>query len=73
MKPLDSKKLNSASIRLARVIHILDQAGKDLIAARHAVPDHYHQKQLHNLMIDLRELTIPIAGIVASLERGGRQ
>lgn len=64
----------AASVRLARTVsRHLHQASKGLTAATHAAPDRYHQKQLRRLVADLRELSNPLAGIVMSLERGGRR
>jgi hypothetical protein len=66
-------KDNAASIRLARVASHLNQAGREFTAAFQAAPDRYHRNQLHNLTLDLRELTSSIATIVDSLKRGGRR
>jgi hypothetical protein len=63
----------TASIRLARVVSHLHQASKELTAATHAAPYRFHHNQLRNLTLDLRELASPIAGLAASLERGGRR
>ncbi len=63
----------AASIRLARAVSHLQQAGKELSAATQAAPDRYHQKQLRSLAVDLRTLSMPITGIATSLERGGRE
>ena len=63
----------AASIHLARVASHLTQAGKQLSAATHAVPDRYHQQRLRRLAVDLRELSLPLMGLVSSLERGRHQ
>jgi len=61
----------AASLRVARAASHLNQAGRQLSAATHAAPDRYHQQRLRRLLVDLRELSLPIAGLAASLERGG--
>lgn len=63
----------AASLRVARAASHLHQAGKQLAAASHAAPDRYHQQRLRRLLADLRELSLPVAGLASSLERGGGQ
>ena len=60
-----------ASIRLARAISHLQRAGQHLNAATYAAPNHYHQKQLRRLAVDLRTLSAPILGLASSLEHRG--
>jgi len=70
---LDLKFNRAASIRLARAASHLHQAGKQLAAATQAAPDRYHQQRLRRLAVDLRELSLPLAGLGSSLNRGGGQ
>jgi hypothetical protein len=63
----------AASIRVARAASHLNQAGRQLAAATQAAPDHYHQQRMRRLLADLRELSLPIAGLASSLQRGGGQ
>ena len=63
----------AASLRVARAASHLNQAGRQLAAATHAAPDRYHQQRLRRLAADLRELSLPLAGLVSSIERGGGQ
>jgi hypothetical protein len=58
-----------ASKKLVRVVTNLNRAGQQLVAATHAAPRH-HQKQLRNLVADLRQLSSPIAGLASFLARG---
>lgn len=60
----------TASIRLSRAVCHLRRAGQQLSAATHAAP-RYHQKQLRNLIADLRQVSSPIAGLALFLARGG--
>lgn len=61
----------AASLRVARAASHLHQAGKQLAAATQAAPNRYHRDRLHRLLVDLRELALPVTGLVSSLERGG--
>lgn len=63
----------AATLRVTRAASHLNQAGKQLAAATSAAPDRYHQQRLRRLLADLRELSLPIAGLASSLERGGGQ
>jgi hypothetical protein len=61
----------AASIHLARVVSYLHRAGQQLTAATHTAPNRYHQQQLRRLIVDLRELSSPIAGLASVIARGG--
>jgi hypothetical protein len=70
---LDLKSNRAASLRIARALSHLQQAGRQLRAATHAAPTRYHQQQLRRLTVDLRALSAPIEGLASFLERkGGR-
>jgi hypothetical protein len=60
----------AASRHLVRAASNLNKAGRDLVAATQAAP-RYHQKQLRNLVADLRQLSSPVAGLASRLARGG--
>lgn len=60
-----------ASVRVARAASHLNQAGRQLAAATDAAPDRYHRQRLRRLLADLRALSLPVAGLASSLERGG--
>ena len=66
---LDLKSNRAASLRLARVVSHLHQAGQQLTAATHAAPNRYQEKQLSRLEVDLRTLLAPIEGLASFLER----
>jgi hypothetical protein len=61
----------AASIRVARAASHLHQAGRQLAAASHATRNRYHQERLRCLLADLRELSLPMTGLVSSLQRRG--
>lgn len=61
----------AASLRLARAVSHLQRAGQQLSAATNAAPNRHHQNQLRRLAIDLREVSLPIAGLASLLARGG--
>ncbi len=63
----------AASVRVARAASHLHQANQQLAAATHAKLGRYCQHRLRRLMADLRELSLPLAGIALRLERGGGQ
>ena len=63
----------AATVRLVRAASHLRQAGKHLTAASHAAPDRHLQKRLRRISADLNELSLPLASLVSSLERGGGQ
>lgn len=58
--------------RVASAARFLSQAGKQLTAATRPA-GRYHQQRLRGLLVDLRELSSPVADLVSSLEcRGGQ-
>ena len=61
----------TASLRLARAVSHIQQAGQQISAAINVAPDRYHQQRLRRLEVDLRELSSPIAGLATILSRGG--
>ena len=67
---LDMKSSHTASLRLARVASHLNQAGKQLAAARNAAPDRHSREKLFRLARDLQELSQPVARIVAAIKGG---
>ena len=73
MTQVDHNSNRAASRRLGRVFFLLRSAGEQLTAASHASPDRHHRKQLHNLAVELRELSVPLSRIASHLERGGRK
>lgn len=73
MGQISHRSNRAASVRVARVAYFLHQAAKQLSAASHSAPDRYHQQRLLRLLADLRELSLPLAGLVSSLGRGGER
>jgi hypothetical protein len=69
---LQPKSTRAASRNISRAISHLHRAGEDLCAATRVVPSGYHQKQIRRLAVDLRALCMPIEGLAAFFERGGR-
>jgi len=63
----------AASIRVSRAASHLNQAEKQLAAASEAAPDRHLQQRLRRFAVDLRELSLPLAGLALSLHRGGGQ
>jgi hypothetical protein len=71
MRTLDLNSARVSSRRLGRALTLLNDASKQLSAATNAAPDRHHQNQLRRILVDLRELSWPIAGLASKLARGG--
>jgi hypothetical protein len=64
---------STATLRLARAVSHLHQAGTQLTAVINAAPSRYHQRQIRRLIVDLRTFSAPIESLASFLERAGDQ
>jgi hypothetical protein len=70
MRRVEHTSNNDARLRLARVVRLLNRAGEQLQAARHASDDRYHRNALNEIVIGLRDVSLPLSRIASSLKRG---
>jgi len=71
LRPLHRNSRTFASLRLARAASHLQRAGQQLAAAKNGAVDRHNRDKLYRLERDIRELSQPIAQMMAALERGG--
>jgi len=70
MQRFDHTLNRAASRHLARAASLLNRAEHHLSAASSAAPDRYHQRQLHGLAHDLREIDAPLSQLSSALDSG---
>lgn len=75
MRQFSHRHNRGASLRVERAAYHLNSAGQHHAAFTRFARNRHHQQRLRHFLVDLRELSLPLAGlgVAASLELGRQQ